>query len=354
MLLPFPSGISGDMNGALRGSILASLLPVLSCASPPVDQGYEPVYSDTSLWAPDWRGEPLSWAKLEEIEAWLIGPGPAHFPNRVPAAELELSEGRLELARRDAKNDAAGRRMLESRLASAEAGFRRVLSDPRASALEKSRAEAGLASLKGVEPAPKAAELPQVLARSSWGATAAVPSRMTSNRQNWKRITIHHSAVPSRNLGKASLPQVADTIRRIQLEHMRDRHWGDIGYHFLIDPQGRVFQGRSLDWQGAHAEGANNVANIGICLLGNFDRERPDPRALRALEQLVGSLCKKSSIPPSAVRGHEQYKATVCPGRYLMEWVRSYSGGGGVLSASAAKAPAKAPPKAHTGAAKMR
>ncbi len=343
------------MNGALRGSILASLLPLLSCTSPSVDRGYEPVYSDTSLWAPDWKGEPLSWGKLEGIEEWLIGPGPAHFPDQVPAAELELSEGRLELARRDAPASAAERRALEVRLASAEAGFRRVLSSPRASPLEKSRAEAGLASLKGLQPAPKnAPELPQVLARSSWGATAAVPARMTSNRQAWKRITIHHSALPSRELGRAALPQVADAIRRIQLEHMRERHWGDIGYHFLIDPQGRVFQGRTLDWQGAHAEGANNVANIGICLLGHFDRERPDPRALRALEQLVASLCKKSSIPLSAIRGHEQYKATDCPGRYLMDWVRSYSSGGAVLSASAAKTPSKASPNASKRAAKMR
>ena len=94
-----------------------------------------------------------------------------------------------------------------------------------------------------------------------------------------------------------------------------------------IDPTGKVWQGRSLDWQGAHAYGANNVGNIGICLLGNFVQERPDPRALHSLEELIDALCARHGISRSRIYGHRQLHPTQCPGDPLMAWVSRYASG---------------------------
>ena len=114
----------------------------------------------------------------------------------------------------------------------------------------------------------------------------------------------------------------------MQKSHMESKspRWGDIGYHFLIDPAGHVFQGRDLVWQGAHAEGDNNIQNIGICLIGNFDEEQPSKAALESLRKLLDSLRKTYSIAKSAVLGHQDLKSTRCPGRHLEPWVRSYAG----------------------------
>jgi N-acetyl-anhydromuramyl-L-alanine amidase AmpD len=150
---------------------------------------------------------------------------------------------------------------------------------------------------------------------------------LTSARGGWSRITIHHSAKYSKEIGTPSSLNVAGAIKDIQTVHRRDEGYGDIGYHFLIDPAGRIWQGRLLDWQGAHAGGENNVANIGICLFGNFNTERPDPRALAALEKLVDALCERHDIARSRVFGHRQLRSTECPGDALMAWVSRYAAG---------------------------
>ena len=114
------------------------------------------------------------------------------------------------------------------------------------------------------------------------------------------------------------------TIRKIQRAHIDASGYGDIGYHFLIGPSGRVFEGRSLEWQGAHAYKDNNVGNVGICLLGNFEETRPTPEQLRALEGLVADLSARYDIPRNRVYGHREFRTTLCPGRNLMVWVSTY------------------------------
>ncbi|NOT30229.1 MAG: N-acetylmuramoyl-L-alanine amidase [Planctomycetes bacterium] len=163
--------------------------------------------------------------------------------------------------------------------------------------------------------------------RAAWKAAAILTHRLTGASGGWNRITLHHSAKYSKEIGTPTASNVGEVLKDIQTVHMRDRGWGDIGYHFLIDPTGRIWQGRLLDWQGAHAQGSNNVANIGVCLLGDFNHERPDPRALESLERLVDGLCERHHIARSRVYGHQKFAPTECPGDALMAWIARYSAG---------------------------
>ena len=148
-----------------------------------------------------------------------------------------------------------------------------------------------------------------------------------NREQGWRRITIHHSARPTSELGRQDLPSVADAVRRIQKFHIDDNGWGDIGYHYLIDPQGRILEGRKSAFQGAHA-GSNqaNRNNVGICLLGHFDQERPTPAALASLQGLIDSIRKRAGIPRTQVYSHQDFKETECPGRFLETWLERYRG----------------------------
>lgn len=136
------------------------------------------------------------------------------------------------------------------------------------------------------------------------------------------RLTIHHSAMYFRDTRPNAC---AAQIQRIQREHM-NRGYGDIGYHFLIDPSGRIWQGRELRWQGAHASGANNIGNIGICLLGNFVRQRegqgPTDQQVRAMRQLVVQLMRRYSFGPDELHCHSDFKATECPGPLMIPLVQ--------------------------------
>ena len=111
-------------------------------------------------------------------------------------------------------------------------------------------------------------------------------------------------------------------IRAFQGTHIHENRWGDIGYHFLIDPAGRVWEGRDLRYQGAHAGGVNNEHNVGICLLGRFVGDRsgqaPPAAQVRSMEGLVAHMSAKHSISPRRIHTHKELKSdTNCPGSRL-------------------------------------
>ncbi|MCK5941495.1 MAG: N-acetylmuramoyl-L-alanine amidase [Planctomycetes bacterium] len=176
---------------------------------------------------------------------------------------------------------------------------------------------------------PQPAGLPwgdvAVQPRDSWQPIGANRTNL-DRMQRPRRVTIHHSAMYFRD----TRPQAAAAqIARIQRQHMRDRNFGDIGYHFLIDPSGRVWEGRELHWQGAHASGSNNVANIGICLLGNFVRQRdgqgPSPAQVRSMERLVVNLMRHYRMRGDALFCHSDFKSTQCPGPRMAPIVRQFA-----------------------------
>ena len=130
----------------------------------------------------------------------------------------------------------------------------------------------------------------------------------------WKWIVIHHSASP------------AGSMAVFDKEH-KAKGWDGVGYHFVIgngtnsaDGQVEVTPRWPIQKWGAHAKTADNRYNeygIGICLVGNFDVERPTPRQLASLARLVAYLSKTYHIPINNVIGHRDTKPTECPGRYV-------------------------------------
>jgi hypothetical protein len=150
--------------------------------------------------------------------------------------------------------------------------------------------------------------------RSAWNARA-VDKKNVDAMDGIRRVTIHHSAVYFRDTRPNTC---AAQIQKIQREHMSGRGYGDIGYHYLIDPSGRIWSGRDLRYQGAHADGDNNKHNVGICLLGNFMRGRngqaPSQAQVRAMRLLTASLMQRHGIGPDEVYQHSDFKATDCPG----------------------------------------
>jgi len=304
------------------GIAVVLVLPLVACrTNPPAAIAPPP--------PPAFLGSaPYTWDELGRLEAWLDGPGADAAPEARVDAELALAEGRLAFAKQDAGKVPVG--TLARRLSSADSGFRRVLASPDASALDRHRARAGSEAVKAFRAQPTAAPGRGVAiqARSTWGARKPIPAMLTTQRSGFTRVTVHHSAPPSALPVGASTQAYADEIQRLQRYHMDQvsPRCGDIGYHFLIDPNGTVYEGRSLAWQGAHAGGSNNVNNIGVCVLGDFRAKQPTPAALGALQRLLDDLRGEYGIARDSVhvKGHMELKATECPGSALMDWVKRY------------------------------
>jgi len=131
---------------------------------------------------------------------------------------------------------------------------------------------------------------------------------------NWRWIVVHHSATP------------AGSALQFDRSH-RQKGWDELGYHFVIgngtgSADGQVEVGSRWTKQkwGAHTKTPDNQYNdfgIGICLVGDFDVDRPTAAQMQALARLVAYLMKTYHIPEDRVIGHSDAKPTHCPGAHV-------------------------------------
>lgn len=152
-----------------------------------------------------------------------------------------------------------------------------------------------------------------ITTRAEWGARRPDPGPFPS--VGWSSRTgfvIHYSA--------ASKTQ---TVRAIQNYQMDTRGWRDIGYNFLVDYRGVIYEGCQGTWSavGAHVAG-HNTANIGVCAIGtNADITEEQKRSLRWLYDEANRRAGKtlSKRYHSGMSG----ASTSCPGDRLRAWVIS-------------------------------
>jgi hypothetical protein len=161
--------------------------------------------------------------------------------------------------------------------------------------------------------------------RSYWDAAPAKLQSLSPVGGPWEKITVHHSDVIGNFSFNGSTANSGAAIKSVQRHHQLENGWADIGYHFLIDARGRVFEGRSLQWQGAHAGNpSKNRRNIGVCVLGNFDKEHLNQATRDALSDLLNELRSSHKISRNAIYLHKEMSSTECPGAHLSQWVDYY------------------------------
>lgn len=168
---------------------------------------------------------------------------------------------------------------------------------------------------------PLPAMSPGVISRAAWNRQPPILSR-AHPMNGINRITVHHSAIPNDTL--RSQADVARMLNGIRTEHMnrKGEPFADIGYHYIIDPAGRVWEGRSLSLQGAHVAN-NNEHNLGVMLLGNFQTQTPTSAAIATLDGFVASQMHRYNIPVNRVYTHQEIGKSACPGRNLQRYMDS-------------------------------
>jgi hypothetical protein len=161
--------------------------------------------------------------------------------------------------------------------------------------------------------------------RRAWGKRTPAYSAM---ERHWEytTIVIHHSG----NGG------ITDPLE-IEEEHMGDKGWDDVGYHYMVRPNGSIYEGRFLAFKGSHVEAANSN-KIGILVMGDFeaniwdDDDEVTAQQWTATIALVKTL-KKYFTKITLLGGHKDYKpSTECPGDILygqLDDLRTATGLGG-------------------------
>lgn len=126
-----------------------------------------------------------------------------------------------------------------------------------------------------------------------------------------KIIVIHHTYKPeSEAVGKSA-------VKNIREYHIKHSGYDDIAYHYIIDANGVIYKGRDDKHVGSHC--IPNTDKIGICVIGNYDKEYLTPIAYDKLIELLANLCSEYDIDVYNIRGHRDYADKSCPGDNIYE-----------------------------------
>ncbi|WP_030941674.1 peptidoglycan recognition protein [Streptomyces sp. NRRL S-646] len=211
-------------------------------------------------------------------------------------------------------------------------------------ALSRSATEREMRTLRGHEltegqrKKPHIGPRPRIVTRRGWGADEDLRERGFAYTKKVKAAFVHHTS--SGNTYRCS--QASSVIRAIYRYHVVSMGWRDIGYNFLVDKCGTIYEGRAggvaKAVRGAHTLGFNNNS-MGIAVIGNFSKNKPPAAALKAIARLTawklglyganprgktylkssgGNLYRKGkNVRMNVISGHRDGYPTACPGWQL-------------------------------------
>lgn len=168
------------------------------------------------------------------------------------------------------------------------------------------------ASRAGPAALPAAADPPAFVPRSGWGAK---PPKEPFSPHKPDRVTQHHT----QGRRPLTVDESLAEMRFLQDFHQNGRGWNDIGYHFLVDAAGRIFQGRPVEVVGAHVKN-DNSGNVGICFMGSHHppfNHPVTPEQLDSAVRLGRWLGAAYGAGPETYKGHRDRGRTDCPGDVL-------------------------------------
>ncbi len=185
---------------------------------------------------------------------------------------------------------------------------------------------------------------PAIIPRLSWGADESIRRAAPVYADAIRFALVHHTV----NVNDYGPAQSAAIVRGIEVYHVKGNGWNDIGYNFLVDRYGQIFEGRyggiARNVVGAHSQGFN-TGSVGVAVIGTFDKTPIPAAAKTSLEQLLawrldiahldplstlnaisgGNQKFPSGVPVflRAISGHRDTYFTDCPGDALYAQIPS-------------------------------
>ncbi|MEU1122369.1 peptidoglycan recognition protein [Streptomyces sp. NPDC005899] len=191
----------------------------------------------------------------------------------------------------------------------------------------------------GKPEAASAAPRPPIVGRGAWHADEKLVKEQATYAGVVKVVFVHHTG-HTNGYDCADAPKM---LRAMEEQHVRGEGWDDIGYNFVVDRCGTIYEGRAggvgRTVRGAHATGFN-AHSVGIAALGTFGPGVPVPKALIDGIAKVGAWKLRGDIDPrgtvrmvstndeslyrrgeevrlNVVSGHRDTFRTKCPGDAL-------------------------------------
>ena len=183
------------------------------------------------------------------------------------------------------------------------------------------------------------ADAPPIVPRRAWAGSDTALRRGAPRYADGLRFAVVHHTAGAGSYARSESPSV---VRAVAAYHVHGNRWDDIGYNFLVDRFGQIFEGRygGIDRNviGAHAQGFND-GSVGVALIGTYTSAAPSPAARVALAQLLAWRLDVAHVDPlstirnasggnpkyapgtpvlvRAISGHRDVYPTSCPGTKL-------------------------------------
>lgn len=181
---------------------------------------------------------------------------------------------------------------------------------------------------------------PQMVPRSGWHADEKLVRERAPSMKGVSVVFVHHTNQPN----DYDCSDVPGMLRMLEADHVR-RGWDDLGYNFMVDRCGTIYEGRSgglhRTVEGAHTKGFN-AHSMGIAAIGSFDEGHEVPRAMTDSIAALAAWKLRRGIDPrgrarmtsssgasrfdkgdkarfDVIAGHRDAYETTCPGKGLYD-----------------------------------
>lgn len=154
-----------------------------------------------------------------------------------------------------------------------------------------------------------------IVRRSEWGWK---PIRYTDPAHEIRKITLHHGGV--------DFPADKDPVaylKELQEWSRTEKDWVDIPYHFMIDPEGIIYEARPINYSGDTNTDYDPRGHALICLIGNYETAAVNEQQLESIIALMTYLVERFQLDLDDIKGHKDYTETLCPGKNLYRYIEN-------------------------------
>ncbi|MBP6531308.1 MAG: N-acetylmuramoyl-L-alanine amidase [Burkholderiales bacterium] len=155
---------------------------------------------------------------------------------------------------------------------------------------------------------------PAIVPVEAWGGSRVNVG--ATRTHEIKHITLHHGGVDFHQGSDAP-----HYLRNLQMWSRNTRGWPDIPYHYLIDPDGKIYEGRDITLAGDTNTEYDPVGHALVVVLGDFDKIDPNAAQLDATVNVMAMLAKRYNVAPTTIQSHRDYAKTSCPGAKLYPYI---------------------------------
>ena len=170
---------------------------------------------------------------------------------------------------------------------------------------------AGLVALEVATVASLPAQIANATTAGGADMRLRIPHRIT-------HVTLHHTG-DARPLLPGDDP--VQRLRGLQRWGASDRNWWDLPYHFLMDLEGRIYEGRDYSFMGETNTTYDPGGHFLISIIGNYERQEPTGAQLNAIADLMAWAFQEFDLPLDRLGGHYNYASTTCPGQHLRKFL---------------------------------